>query len=98
MAGTSDGTLQPNFYKVTIVNKSFLRANNCTFDMIDGLLIYVSGSTLQMENSTRLTQTVNDDREAALVSIDTSTVSIVDTDFTGIKSLYFSPIFNLQDT
>lgn len=43
-----------NFYKITIVNKSFLRANNCTFDTIRGLFLYVSGSTLQVESNSTL--------------------------------------------
>lgn len=88
----------PNFYKITIVNKSFLRASNCTFDSIDGLFLYISGSTLIMDNYTSIINTKNDDREAALMSIDTSTVTINQTAFLNIKSDYFSPLINIQET
>ena len=83
-----------NFYKISVANKSFLRVSNSTFDSILGLLLYVSGSTLSIDGQTTFRNTVNDDNESALVSIDTSTVSIVDSNFSGIHSTFFSPIFN----
>ncbi len=61
---------------MTIVNKSFLRAFNCTFDSIDGLLLYVSGSSLIIDGSSTFRDTINDDKESALISIDTSDVSL----------------------
>lgn len=90
--------IQANFYKITIVNKSFLRASNCTFSMIDGLFLYVSGSMLQLDGKSYVQDVNNDDDGQPLVAIDTSTVNIFDTDFRRMKSQKVSPIFNLQET
>ena len=89
-------SLQSSFYKITIVNNSFFRASNCTFDTIMGLLLYVSGSTMNLDSNTTISRAINDDANSALFAIDTSTVSIQNSNFSGIHSLYYSPIFNLQ--
>ena len=70
---TSSSTdIMQNFYKVTIVNKSILRAFNCNFSLIDGLFLYVSGSVLSLEGGSAVKQLTNDDDGQPLVSIDTS--------------------------
>jgi uncharacterized protein YfkK (UPF0435 family) len=70
------GPNEPNFYKISIVNKSFFRANGVTMSDIDGLLLYVSGSTLTIEEGSRLERITNDDRESSMIQVDTSNVNI----------------------
>ena len=93
---TGDATTT-NFYKISIVNKSTLRLTNCTLSNILGLLLYVSGSSFTMDWGSSLNATVNDDRESALIAVDTSTLEVNYARFTNLSSLYFSPIFNLQE-
>jgi hypothetical protein len=83
---------------MTIVNKSFLRANNCTFDTVSGLFLYVSGSSFQMNGNSTVRSITNDDDGQPLITIDSSTVTIADTTFTKLKSIKVSPLFNLQET
>lgn len=79
-------TTVSNFYKLTVVNKSILRALNCTFDFINGLFLYVSGSTLEIQSSSSIRDLTNDDESQPLIAIDTSSVSFGDTNFTRLSS------------
>lgn len=94
---SADSATSTNFYKISIVNKSTLKLSKCTLSTIWGLLLYVSGSTLTIDQGTSMNSTINDDREAALVAVDTSTVEIDGGMFSNLSSLYFSPILNMQD-
>eukprot|EP00347_Sterkiella_histriomuscorum_P017693 403348360 len=86
-----------NFYKISIVNKSFLRATMCNFENIVGSLLYVSGSQLIIEKDTRVKNVKNDWRENSMIQVDTSDVLIQNTTFKQLSSSYFSPIINFQE-
>lgn len=73
---SNNNPLDPNFYKVAIVNKASLTASNCTFDRIQGLLLYVSGSTLVVEGNSTFSNAFNDDPTSTLVAVDTSAVTL----------------------
>ena len=83
------------FYKISIVNKSFLRASNCTFDAILGSFIYVSGSTVIIERQSTIMNLNNIDSETELFFFDTSSVEISDTVFKRLHQSYVTPIVRL---
>ncbi len=70
-----------SFFKLSIVNKSFLRASNCTFEMIQGTFLYVSGSNLIIDSNSTIQDLMSEESESELFMIDTSTVVIQDTKF-----------------
>ena len=85
-----------NFYKISVVNQSMLRAQKSTLKNITGPLLYVSGSTLYYEQNSSISNNTNDDTLNPLVQIDTSTVNITSSRFRNLSSTYYSPLFNLQ--
>eukprot|EP00347_Sterkiella_histriomuscorum_P014519 403360570 len=85
-----------NFYKISIVNKSLLKAAMCYFFNIWGSLIEVSGSSLIIEQSSQFKNITNDWRENSMIQIDTSNILMNDTSFKQLSSQYFSPIMSLQ--
>jgi|LauGreDrversion4_2_1035121.scaffolds.fasta_scaffold04626_9 hypothetical protein len=42
------------FFKISIVNKSFMRAFNCTFEKIEGTFMYASGSSVVIDGNTTI--------------------------------------------
>ena len=55
------------FYKISIVNKSLLKAAMCFFFDIWGSLIEVSGSSLIIEQSSQFKNITNDWRENSMI-------------------------------
>lgn len=79
------------------MNKASLTATNCTFDRIQGLFLYVSGSTLVVNGNSTFSNAFNDDPTSTLVAVDTSGVTLSQAIFTNISSLSVSPLFNFQE-
>jgi hypothetical protein len=50
-----------NFYKISVVNQSMLRAQKTLLKNITGPLLYVSGSTLYIESHSSISNNTNDD-------------------------------------
>lgn len=86
------------FFKISIVNKSQLRASNCTIEKIEGSLLYVSGSNLIIDGNTTMQDLSSAETEAELFMIDTSTVTISDAIFRRLYQLYVTPVFRLQES
>lgn len=61
---------------------------------IDGLLLYVSGSELTIDENTKLEDITNDDRESSMIQVDTSSVKIDNIIFNELHSNYYSPIIS----
>jgi hypothetical protein len=81
-----------NFFKISIVNKSFLKASNCTFEMIQGTFLYVSGSNLIVDSNSTIQDLASEEGESELFMIDTSTVVIQDTKFQRLNQSLVTPI------
>ena len=80
------------FFKVSIVNKSFMRAFNCTFQKIQGTFLYVSGSSVTIDGNTTLEDMESAESESEIFLFDNSQVIVSDTNFNRLSQLYVTPI------
>jgi hypothetical protein len=67
-----------------------------TLKKINGPLIYISNSDLEINNNSYIGDLINAERESPLIQVDKSVIEISNTLLQNISQYYYSPIISMS--